>query len=453
MKLNRSMTLPTLLTHEGGNATRTSTYDELRRSVLTCMMWENSFYEKGSSIAKRIAKLMPQVAPEKVAALAVQARSEMQLRHVPLFLVSELSKVKGQGQLVERTLDAVIQRPDELTEFLAIYWKNGKHPIAAAAKRGLASAFTKFNEYSLAKYNQDGIVKLRDVLFLSHAKPKDSEQAELWKRLVNKQLATPDTWETQLSAGADKRETFERLLREKKLGGLATLRNLRNMQQAGVDETLIRERLAAGCERALPFRFIAAAKHAPKFEDAIEQAMLVAIRQQPQLKGRTLLVVDTSGSMRGMLSSKSELSRLDAACGLSILIREVCEVPTIYATAGDDRLRKHATSVIAPRHGFALSEAVQNNGLGGGGIFFTQCLEAIEASEPKPFDRVIVFTDEQDCDRGGKPASAAPKLAPHNYVVNISVEQNGVSYRNGWNHIDGWSERVIDYIQEFEKEA
>ena len=67
------------------------------------------------------------------------------------------------------------------------------------------------------------------MLFLVHAKPKDDSQAALWKRLVDGELATPDTSEVELSAGKDKKETFERLLLEGKLGGLAVLRNLRNM--------------------------------------------------------------------------------------------------------------------------------------------------------------------------------------------------------------------------------
>jgi 60 kDa SS-A/Ro ribonucleoprotein len=71
------------------------------------------------------------------------------------------------------------------------------------------------------------VVKLRPVLFLFHAKPKDAEQAAVWKKLVENTLEPHDTWEVALSAGKDKRENFERLLREGKLGGPAVLRNLR----------------------------------------------------------------------------------------------------------------------------------------------------------------------------------------------------------------------------------
>jgi len=349
----------------------------------------------------------------------------MQLRHVPLFLLSELSKVKGVGTLVADTLTHVIQRADELPEFLAIYWKDERHPLSAGMKRGLARAFTKFDAYRLAKYDRESKIKLRDVLFLTHAKPRDPEQAAVWKQLIDGSLATPDTWEVELSAGKDKRETFERLMREGKLGGLAVLRNLRNMQEAGVKESLIRERLVQGCRRALPFRFIVAAKHAPKLEDAIGESMLLSVAQEPKLAGRTLLVVDTSGSMHGQLSSRSELSRLDAANGVAILVREVCESATIYATAGNDARCKHATAEVPARHGFALADAITGlrDKIGGGGIFLVQCLEfiAVEERASEPFDRVIVFTDEQDCDSPSVNPANAKKLGRFNYVVNVSV--------------------------------
>jgi len=181
MKLNTPVVTPPIQTHEGGKATPTDALSNLRRSALTCLLWEDNFYEKGSEIADRIAELVPQCKPEDVAALAVEARDKMNLRHLPLFLVSELSKVKGQGRLVETALYRIIQRADELAEFLAIYWRGKKHPLSAGVKRGLARAFAKFDAYKLAKYNRDSKIKLRDVLFLCHAHPENTEQAALWK--------------------------------------------------------------------------------------------------------------------------------------------------------------------------------------------------------------------------------------------------------------------------------
>src|SRR5262249_51096078 len=66
-------------THEGARARHISTEMQLRRSVLACLLWENQFYENGTEIAGRIAELVPKVAAEKVAALALEAREQMKL--------------------------------------------------------------------------------------------------------------------------------------------------------------------------------------------------------------------------------------------------------------------------------------------------------------------------------------------------------------------------------------
>src|SRR6202521_5181513 len=273
-------------THEGAPARTISNEQQLRRSVLAYMVGEDQFYEEGVAIAGRIRELVSKVDADKVAALAIEAREKMKLRHVPLLLVREMARLKTHRHLGAETLVRGIQRADELAEFVAIYWSEAKQPLSAQVKKGLAAAFTKFDEYALAKYNRATPVKLRDVLFLSHAKPVDAAQAELWKKLVDGTLESPDTWEVALSGGADKREAWERLLRENKLGGLALLRNLRNMREAGVDESLVLPALGPmNTSRVLPFRFLAAARYAPPWEEALEQAMLKALADQPKLGG------------------------------------------------------------------------------------------------------------------------------------------------------------------------
>src|SRR6266568_1129967 len=187
-------------THEGAPARNISTELQLRRSVLACLLWESQFYEDGVEIAGRIAQLVPKVEAEKVAALAVEAREKMKLRHAPLLLVREMARHATHRGLVAETLARVIQRADELSEFVAIYWAGGRQPLSAQVKKGLAAAFGKFDEYALAKYDRAGAVRLRDVLCLSHARPVDEAQAALWKRLAENELATPDTWEVALSA-------------------------------------------------------------------------------------------------------------------------------------------------------------------------------------------------------------------------------------------------------------
>lgn len=215
-----------------------SNEQKLLRMTMAHMLWENQFYVDGTKSNEILGDLVKKVKPDFAAAVAQKARTDFKLRHVPLAIMRELAR---NGKLQANDLNAVIQRADEMGEFLSMYWKDGKTPISNQVKKGLASALTKFSEFQLAKFDKNSAaVSVRDVLFLTHAKPVNDAQAELFKRIANKQLETPDTWETELSAGADKRETFTRLMNEKKLGALAFLRNLRNMVQSGVDDSLIR---------------------------------------------------------------------------------------------------------------------------------------------------------------------------------------------------------------------
>src|SRR6476661_3359134 len=401
-------------THEGAPAKHISAEQELRRSVLACMLWEDQFYEDGVAIAGRIRELVPKVAAEKVAALAVEAREKMKLRHAPLLLVREMARLSTHRQLVAETLLRVVQRADELSEFVALYWSEGKQPLSAQVKKGLAGAFTKFDEYALAKYNRASPVKLRDVLFLCHAKPVDAAQAELWKRLVAGELATRDAW--------------ERLLSENKLGALALLRNLRNMTEAKVDEQLVRTGLyRMKTDRVLPFRFIAAARYAPQWEPELEKAMLRSLEGQARLPGKTVLLVDVSGSMDAPLSRRAEMRRNDAAYGLAVLLREIADQVSIY-TFSDKLVR------VPSRQGFALRDAL-NASQPHGGTYLGRALDEID----EKYDRLIVITDEQSHD-------AVPNPKARGYVINVASFQNGVGYGK-WIHIDGWSDSVIEYIR------
>src|SRR5579871_6780971 len=95
-------------THEGAPARNISPELQLRRSVLACLLWEGQFYEDGVEIAGRIQELVPHVKPEAVAALAVEAREKMKLRHAPLLLVREMARHKTHRDRVARTLAQVI---------------------------------------------------------------------------------------------------------------------------------------------------------------------------------------------------------------------------------------------------------------------------------------------------------------------------------------------------------
>jgi 60 kDa SS-A/Ro ribonucleoprotein len=452
--LNR---LKKMFTHEGARAVRIDALAQLERSVMSCLLWESEFYEDGQTIVERIAALVKQVPAEDVARVAIQAKEDMRLRHVPLLLARELMRTKEGRALARNLFPRVILRPDDITEFLAIYWKDNKdEPLAKQIKRWVGDSFRKFDEYQLAKYNGgQKAVKLRDALRVTRPKPASLDQAELWRKLVKGEMATPDTWEVELSKGGDKKATFARLMSERKLGTLAFLRNLRNMNQAGIDtETVSAYAQTARIDRILPFQFIAAARAVPAWDGIVESMMLRSLEGQKKIPGKTVLVVDTSGSMTARLSARSEMSRMDVAAALAVLARELCEEAVIYCTAGNDRSRIHATMLIPFRRGFALSDYVTGHEvrskIGGGGIFLTQCMKHIKAEQGSA-DRVIVLTDEQDCDIKLNPESA-DAFGLRNYLINIASAKNGIGYRK-WVHIDGWSDKVLDYLVKYEASA
>jgi 60 kDa SS-A/Ro ribonucleoprotein len=423
-------------THEGAPARHISPEDQLSRSVMACLLWEKSFYDEGVLIADRIRDLVPKVGAAAVAQLAIQARSEMNLRHVPLLLVREMARHPSHRPLVAKTLEAVIQRADELAEFLALYFQDGRQPIAKQVQRGLARAFGKFSEYQLAKYNRtDKSVTLRDVLFLSHAKPRDEAQAALWRRLVEDKLAVPDTWEVELSKGGpDKQASWSRLVTEEKLGALALLRNLRNITEAKVDDALIRKALGAtDVSRVLPFRFIAAARHAPRFEPELESALFRNVASLPKLSGRTVVLVDISPSMDANLSGKSDMKRVDAACGLAMILREICGEVRVFSFS-------NRAVEVPPRRGFALRDAIVRSQPSNGTLLGT-AVKAVSGS----YDRLVVITDEESQD-------PVPNPDPdrRGYMLNVSCEKNGVGY-GPWVHVDGFSEAVVRYLMEHER--
>lgn len=465
-RLNRKTSPLIEETHEGAKAYgNLKPIQQLRRSVMSCFLWENEFYEDGQSIADRITSVAINCDSKDVAALAIEARTKGNLRHVPLLLLAVLARISTGTSILSQTMPKVIRRADELAEFLSIYAKyNGvraaslKKKLSSQVKKGLAASFANFNEYGFAKYNRDGDIKLRDVMFLCHPKPADQERQALYKAIAENTLKTPDTWEVALSGGADKKEAFTRLLTENKLGAFALIRNLRNMEQADVSKALIKGRLlgtadieqAKGFDKILPFRYLSAAKAAPKMESEINQAMLQNMSKMEKLPGKTILIVDVSGSMYGgNISKYSEMDRAHAACSLAAVTRELCEDSAIYATAGNDGTRVHKTKLVPSRNGIPLADAIygMSSPLGGGGIFLRQVMDYVHKEEQSA-DRVIVITDEQDCDTEDSVAKTK-MFAKNHYLINVASYKNGIGY-GPWVHIDGFSERVLDFIREYE---
>lgn len=265
----------------------------------------------------------------------------------------------------------------------------------------------------------------------------DKEQEALWKRLIDNKLEIADTWETELSKNGNNKASWERLLSEGKLGIMALLRNLRNFKVSGVNENLIREYFdKVDTARALPFRFIAAAKYYPSLEDSIEKAMLKNLNGSEKLGGNTALVIDVSGSMdMSKISAKSELTRMEAANALAILFREQCQNVNVITFS--------KTAVEVPnRRGFALRDAIVAS-QPHKDTFINPAIALINKGN---YDRVIVLTDGQIQD-------AMQNINCDNkFMINVANYQNGIGYKNGFVNIDGFSEAVVNYLVAIDKE-
>lgn len=474
MKTNVKKTSPNAY----GNQTRELTaYEKLQRSAINCLLWEDTFYEDGESIADRIKKYMKQVTPEQARSVLKEAKVDNKLRHMPLFLLVNMAK---NGYLTAEDVANTITRVDDMSELLSLYWSTdwkdstgntvkNKHTVPKSIVKGIQKALPKFDEYQLAKYRGDRYdVSLKTVIKMTHPKPENAEMEALWGRAINGNLATPDTWEVGLTnchTPAEKKEFWTRMLTEKtekgfnKLGALALIRNLRNMQSVNVDEDNIRSALgSASMSKILPFQLVTAARYAPQLEDVLETKLLESIDSMEKLEGDTVVLLDTSGSMRSPLSGKGETTCQDVAASMGAIIRGVCNKSIIYTFQEDIQV------VPSGRKGFALIDCVRRAPSGGTSVI--DCTnDAVrlykESHNGKYPARVIVVTDEQTNSDGTgcswrRGTTVKLDNLPSNcngYIINVGTYENGVGYNNSCNyvHINGWSENVLKYISAYEK--
>jgi hypothetical protein len=208
------------------------------------------------------------------------------------------------------------------------------------------------------------------------------------------------------------------------------------MRDVGVDEKLVLAALGSmNTALVLPFRFLAAARYAPHWEEALEQAMLRCVAGAETLTGKTVVLVDVSGSMTAPLSQRSEMQRTDAAYGLAVLLREIGEKVAVFSFSNN-------LVEVPARRGFALCDAIDRS-QPHSSTMLGQAVD--ELNRKQSYDRLIVITDEQAHDR-------VPAPVGKGYVINVASYKNGVGYGK-WTHIDGWSEAAVEYIRELEKAA
>lgn len=495
MKFNFSIrSKKEIVNYEGAKAYTLTPEAELYAAVATTML-SDAAYEKSDARLARIQKLIGTVDALFVAKLAVYARTQMNLRTAPVVLATELAKASDGNGLVSKAIGRVVQRPDEIMEILAYYqFANARtgakklNKLSKQVQKGLAASFNKFDEYQFAKYNRDAAVKLRDALFLVHPKPKDEAQQALFNKIAKGDLATPYTWETELSAlGQQQFENddaktlaicakWEELIDSRKLGYMATLRNLRNMLSAGVSAKHIEQvcdylsnASAVAKSKQLPFRFLAAYRelkdlksgYAGMIMNALEAALRESVANMQGFNATTKVVVacDVSGSMQKAVSAKSKILLFDIGLLLGMLLQSKCK-NVVSGMFGD------SWKIISMPSKSILSNVDEFYRREGEVGYSTNGYKVIQDLIRRKYvaDKVMLFTDTQLWDSAtgntNRENTLSYQWAAYKYIapaaklylfdlagygnVPIRTEAGDVTL------IAGWSDKVFDVLKAVE---
>ena len=429
-------------------------YELLRRVTLANLLFESNYYQSADTIMNQIERLVPKVDGQEVIDLAMECRFEQNLRHTPLWLLLLVNEYHKDVS-VKDALAKIATRPDMLMDMLGmIKARKGKLKIPKAIKKGMALAFNNYDEYQLAKYKKNNLeISLVDVVNLVHPKPTDKNREAL-KALVEGTLKPANTWETALSSGADKKETFERMIKEKSLGSMAILRNLRNMKEAGISRKLIKESInQVNSTMLFPLHFLAAQRVAPEYTEDINEAMKRCFANY-QIPGTTILAIDVSGSMGSPTSTYSSFNRMDIGMALAALGSYIFEDLILVFTAGSDYTRTGKHVVWNNNKGLGVFDDFYNirEKVGSGGIFTAQLTEWLKKEGyAKDADRLVVISDSQDID-AAYGSSRKPDTSPYktSYIIDISSHTHGIKTGVWTAEINGSSDRLFRYIAALE---
>lgn len=480
-----------VVNHEGAEAYRMAPELELYTAVVTSAL-EEMYYEGKTERMDRIAALVGRVSPEFVAKLAVYTRTQMNLRSIPLVLLTLLARVHSGDDLVRKAVAGTVQRADEIAELLMCYqWLNpskgakklGK--LSRGIQNGLKEAFNRFDEYQFAKYDRDGqAVRLRDALFLVHPKAKDAAQQAIFDKIVAGTLEIPYTWETELSAlgqqkfdsheakAAAVRAKWEELIASRKVGYMALLRNLRNILDAGVGPEYVEQLCGylsdpAQVERSrqFPFRYLSAYRELRNHKSPQTASVLTALEKAAEASAENiagfgsgtnvLIASDVSGSMRHPVSRNSSVENYDVGIVLSMLLQSRCE-SVVSGIFGD------VWKVVnLPRTGI-LTNSMELRDLGNRVGFSTNGHLVIDwlLENRVRMDKVMMFTDCQlwDSRNSGshirKSWERYRKLFPGARLYLFDLCGYGHSpvrlERGGVALIAGWNDRVFDILDAVE---
>ncbi|HEX2418112.1 MAG TPA: TROVE domain-containing protein, partial [Micromonosporaceae bacterium] len=352
------------LTHEGGTGYQRDAKSDLFLLAVTNFVGEDTFYEKASERDARFRDLVATVTrqdPAWVARFVPWLRRTALMRSASI--VTAVEYVRAGGPNGRRVIAAACERADEPAEVLAYWILRYGRAIPQPVKRGVADAAVRlYTEKAALKYDGGSRGwRMADVLELAHVRPRDAAQSDLFRWLLDRRhnrpdITVPESLATitayqrmQAVPAAERRAALgpERLRASgmtwesvsgwiggpmdaavwqaaiPSMGYMATLRNLRNFDQAGVSDEVaaqVAARLAdpdqVARSRQLPFRFWSAyrATDSARWTDALERALGAATRNIPAFTGRTLVLVDTSASMTSVaVSARSTVTPVQAA--------------------------------------------------------------------------------------------------------------------------------------------
>lgn len=491
MKFNFSIKgRDTIRNYENAKAYTVTPELELYSAVVTTGL-NDTFYEGADKRLARIQQLIGKCDPEFVAQLAVFARKHMYMRTISLVLSVELAKTSSGTNLVRKTVNGVVQRADEIAELLAFYQlSNGRtgikklNRLSKQVQKGLSDAFNRFDEYQFAKYNTRAAVKLKDALFLVHPKAKDEAQQQLFDKIAADTLATPYTWETELSAlGKNGFETeaarklafawkWEELIDSRKLGYMALLRNLRNILEAGVSGkhvktvcNYIADAQAIANAKQLPFRFLVAYRELKELNgpyvsmvlDALEDAVMAASTNIRGFGSDTSVVIacDVSGSMQQPVSAKGKILLYDIGLMLGMLLQSRCDKVT-SGMFGDTWkvINMPRKSVLSNVNEYYRREGAV--GYATNGYLVLEDLIRRKAV----VDKVMLFTDVQLWNSKGTQHSFAgswsnyKKIAPGAKLYLFDLAGHGqmpvAIQEQDVYLIAGWSDKIFDVLDSLE---
>lgn len=461
-KFNPPQTMRT--TNRSGHAAyKMPEKQKLVTQVLTSFFNEKKFYgDNSQEIQDTIKKVIAQD-PKFVANLAVFARREFNMRSIAHVLVAHLAHEVAGKPYTRDVVKAVTLRGDDVTEIMACYLNLFGKPIPNALKKGIADAMQGFDEYTLAKYKGEGkAVKMRDLLCLCRPTPKNDAQSDLWKRLLNNELQTPITWETQLSANGNNARTWESLIESGKVGYMALLRNLRNIITANpsnIDKVYAYLQYPEAVKRSkqLPFRFLAAYKEVAdiggsRVLDVLENAIDASIANLPKIPGTTVIAVDISGSMSNAISAKSSIRCYEIAMLLGMIANRICENSHFFTFNTELKRGQYPSRA-------GILSTVCGSHCGGGTNMVLPFQKMIDARIHA--DRIIILSDNE-CNNTASYSWMFGRKEP---VQKIADEYRKKTGEDIWVHaidlqgygtqqfcgpktniIAGWSEKVLDFI-------